>query len=243
MRIAAWAFVVCTVVSTIAIFVPAIEIEIHVGGKKLGKTEAMSLWQLNTSRDKLARFVETFRANKARKAGAKIADKIGSKLSGKLGSTARELRDGLEGVDSVKNEDIKTLGIVLSIATYTLLALELLILGVMFGDTVKGRFRKGRVIIALIAAFIAAGVTIALCIGLSIGADTGTSELGLSAVSLTTRAGTYLMPIGASLALVAAIVLLVQIVRTAGAVPPMAQPPPPTAPPPALPPPAGALPA
>jgi hypothetical protein len=230
------------VISTIAVFVPVIEF--HVGGKKLvGKTEAMSLWELNTSQEKLLNFLANFRENKARKAGAKIADKIGGKFGGKIGSTARDLRDSLEGVDSIKDEDVRTLGTILSVATYSLLALNLLALAILFGDTVKGRFRRWRVVIALIASFLTTGLTISLGLGFSFAADQGNVEIGRNL--LTTRAGVYMMPIAGTLAFIAAIVLLVQLIRASGSTRPMASAPPQQPPqqPPPPPPPAGPAPA
>jgi hypothetical protein len=222
-RIAAWAFVVCTTVATIAIFIPALEL--HIGGKRVGKTESLSLWDLNTSREKLASLVAGFRESKARKAGAKIAGKVADKLGSKA---ARDLRDSLEGVDTVSDSDVQTIGKVMSVATWTLLGLNLLALLVLFGDTVKGRFRKGRVIVAAIAAFLTTGITVALGIGFSQGASQGNAEIGRELLS--TRAGTYLMPLFAIAAFIASIVLLVQIVRASSVVPPMSPPPPPAGP-------------
>ncbi|MCW5806436.1 MAG: hypothetical protein KIT31_28995 [Deltaproteobacteria bacterium] len=227
MRIAAWAFVVCTAVSTIAIFIPAIEL--HVGGKRVGKTESMSLWDLNTSRDKLAALVASFRDSRVRKAGAKIAGKVADKVGGKLRDTARGVRDSLEGVDTVSDSDVKTAATVLSIATWTLLVLNLLALAALFGDTVKNRFRRWRAVLVTITTFFATGITIALGVGFSQAADQGNAELGRSL--LTTRAGTYMMPLATIAAFAAAIVLLVQLVRAGKpAAPPM--PPPPMPPPP-----------
>jgi len=202
-RIAAWAFVLCTVLGLLGVFVPCVGAE--GAGRLLGRRATLSLYQVEHDRAIVRRFFAAYAASSSRKLGEAIT----AALVPKLGAHAMHLDDAqsaMESLDQVQAGDVDT-GIHVFIAVFWgLLALQVIAIAIVFAGLMRESFGKGRLAAALVVAVVIAAIAIALHVGLRQAVWEANDEVDVTAFGLS--GGAYLLPAGAIGAVIAAVALL-----------------------------------
>jgi hypothetical protein len=208
-RIAAWAFVVCAVLCVVGIFVPAVELRLD-GGSVSRKT-SLSLYQLSTSRELVRGYLEAYKRAPGRKLGEGLAAALMPRVTRGVRGHLGDLRDAMSTLDDVDDKDVVTAGRILTATVWTLLALVAVMAGIVFSDTMRERYRRGRTIIVVAIALVVAVAAIAVMLAAREAVWQANDELGRDIVGVAF--GAYMLPVAALGALAAAIVQLVQLVR------------------------------
>ena len=210
MRIAAQAAVVCALACGLGVFLPAARLD--VGGRlALGPT-SRSFYQLGQSTDEVRGFLARYRQSTAKYVGSRALDKLAPRLPGRLQSPSRDVQDAIATLDELRDEDVKTVGTIAAATMWSLLALNLLVIALVFGT--DGRTRRLRVAAALAVSIVTAVVAVAVHAVFRIVVAEANAEVG-SAI-LTLRGGAYLMPLAAVASTVAVIAWFVSYVRIRG---------------------------
>jgi hypothetical protein len=210
-RSVAWLFVVCTVTSAVAVFLPNIEVE--VGGMHFGKRTTMTLYQINESRELVARWVAKYHRTGGHKIG-KIAGVLAPHIKGHAGDALDDASSAMELLDEVSDSQVQQGGQVFRVLILAFLAITGLQAALIFGELMRGAFRKSRVVLALVLAVLTTPVAVGLLVmsrGLVWEAN---DEIGYDVVTATI--GAYLIAIAAVIGLVCAIVLVARRGRDRG---------------------------
>jgi hypothetical protein len=202
-RVAAWVFVVATVVSAICLFVPSIQLTVK--GSTVGKKGQLSLYQAESNREVVRRLVVAYHKSSGRDMGVALVEAMTPKVGGKLRGYLSDARDAMDTLDDVTEDDARLVGWILFAVVWGGLALHLAQAALMFGDAVNGTFRRNRVIAGVVMSGFVALIAFALLAVSRNLVHQANDELGKSVVQL--GPGAYLMPI-ASLAAVAAAVVV-----------------------------------
>ena len=210
MRALAWAFIVATVVSAVGVFLPSFSAE-QVRGVSLGKHASLSLYQVTTKRELARAVVAANHAGARTPVGAAVLAVMSPRYAGKISSTLVDVGDASRTVDELGADDVGTLGTVLAVVVYGFLALHALVLALIFGDTIEDRFRRKRLIAALVVAVVVAGVAVAIYVISRTAVSEANAEIGVSVLRLGT--GAYMTTIAALVALASAVALLIKHVR------------------------------
>ena len=209
MRIAAWVFVVCAVLSITAIFVPAVELQLS--GGAISRKTSLSLYQLSTSRDLVRSYLRAYK----RAPGKKLGEGLAGALMPRVGKNVRghldDVRDAMTTLDDVKDSDVVLVGRILTATVWTLLVLLAVMAGLVFADTMRGTFRRRRAIAAASLGLITSAIAIVALLAVREAVWQANDELGRDLVA--TAFGAYMLPVTALGALAAAAVQLVQLVR------------------------------
>lgn len=208
-RIAAWAFVVCAVLSITAIFVPAVELQL--GGGAVARKTSLSLYQLSTSRDLVRSYLRAYKRTPGKKLGEGLAGALMPRVGKGLRGHLDDVRDAMTTLDDVDDRDVVLVGRILTATVWTLLALLAVMAGLSFADTMRGVFRRRRAIAAVALGLVTSAIAIAALLALREAVWQANDELGRALVA--TAFGAYMLPVAAIGALAAAVVQLVQLVR------------------------------
>lgn len=209
MRVAAWVFLVCTVLAASAAFLPSVEV--HVGGVALGRRASLSLYQMTTNRDFVRRLIVGYHRSSGKRIGGALIAVLGPRASGKLGGVIGDARDAMDTLDGVSDDDAKTLGTVLMIAIWSFLALHAVMAALVFAETMREGWRRGRIIAATAIAVVATGFAIATYLVTTQAVWEANDEVGRPLLDL--GAGAYLIPVAAVAGLGAMITLLILQIR------------------------------
>src|SRR5262249_52879392 len=122
-RVACWLFVVCAVVASIAMFVPAVQLE--VGGAAVSHRTAESIFQIDTNKGFARRVLARYRESR----GAHVGKQIMTHAMPHAGKTLRghldDVTSAMSTLDDVSDDDVKTVGTILTVVLWGFLALEL----------------------------------------------------------------------------------------------------------------------
>jgi len=215
-RVASWAFVLCAALVAIGVFLPSIDVQL--AGRAVSKRARLSLYAASTDRELVRKVIAGYHGNSKRHLGAAVLHKVTPRTSGRPRAALEDARDAMDTLDDVSDDDVRTAGTIFTIALWTLLGLDAVMAGLVFGDLMRGAYRRSRMIGALAASVVVAALAIALHLACREAVWEANDEVGHSALVLA--AGAYVLPIAAVAALVAAIVLVARrrpTARTAGA--------------------------
>jgi len=209
MRAFAWAFIVCTVLGAVGVFLPSVGV--RAGGVSLGRRASMSLYQATTRRDFARKLVIAYHHGAKTRIGGAVVAALSPKFAGRISSYFSDVGDAAKSIGEVADDDVDTVGRILTVTIWVFLALHAIMAAMVFGDAVEGTFRRRRIITALVVAVVVAAVAIAMHVVSREAVAEANDELGVGLLEL--GAGAYLTPIGALAALGSAIALLVAHVR------------------------------
>ena len=207
MRVASWFLVLCTVLGGVAVFFPNIRLD--VGGHILGKHSEISLYRISTDREMVRTMLAVYRHNRQRKLGDSLIHKVVPHLSDRLGKakgSLEDVRDAMDTLDDLTDDDLKTAGTIYTAAFWGLLGLQAALILLVFPAMFRGAAGRGRRVVALIVALLVA----VLAVGFHFGCREVVWEANdeFSHTILTLAPAAYLVPIAAVLALFASIALL-----------------------------------
>ena len=213
MRITAWAFVLCAVLGALGVFVPCLEVEL--GGAAVHKRTQVSLYTVSRDRDQVRALFATYHRSKVTRIGGKLIRAAAPRAGGRARAALGDARDALDTLDDVSDDDVHTAGIALVATLGTLLGLELVMTALVFGALMRGLYRRGRLIVTLLAALVVALLGVALHVGCRVAVWEANDEVGREVLALAPSA--YLLPLAALAGLVLAIVLVIRRPRESAA--------------------------
>jgi len=208
-RVVSGALAVCVLLALAAVFMPSLEARID--GVTFGRRGTMSLYKASTERALARRLFASYARSKGRRYGEALATALLPRVKSRLHAVVDDIGSAMSTLDEVTDDDVRTGGTVLVIAIWAFLGLELLLGGVVLGESLRDDPRRGRLIAAIAIALIAAAIAIALHLVCREAAWEANDELGTEVVAL--GIGAYVLPVASLGGLVAAIVLLVQRLR------------------------------
>lgn len=191
----------------LAVFLPAAQLTI--GGRLTQHRTSASFFELGRSQGAVEHFLKTYRQSTAKKIGAKVLDKVTPRLRGRAQSGAVDVQDALATLDSLRDEDVRTVGTIAAVTLWTLLGLNLALLALLYGVSVRSA--RLRIAAAALVALLAAAMGAAIYLVLRRVVDEANAELGANLLDL--RGGAYLIPIATSLAGLSVLVVVIDFIR------------------------------
>lgn len=210
MRVAAWAFVVCTLFGAIGVFLPSFELRVR--SQFLGRHTTLSLFQASNNREFARKMLYGYHRSSGKRVGAAVTAALMPRVGGRIKSHLDDVRDAMSTLDDVSDEDAKTGGTVLVITVWTLLFLHVLMAGLVFTDTARGVLRRGRVIAAAGVSVVVTVAAIAIHVVSRQAVWEANDEIGKSFVDL--GMGAYMMVVSAVGGLAAIAVVLAMLIRS-----------------------------
>lgn len=205
MRVASWVFVLCAVVIALGIFLPALAL--RPGGAVISKRAELSLHTISRDRHTMRRLLAAYHASSKRELGGRVIRSVVPRITGgKARAALEDARDAMDTLDDLSDDDVKTAGTALTITLWSLIGLEALLIALVFGELMRGTYRRGRHVLALIGAVLAAATAIALHLVCREAAWQANDEVGKTIVTL--GPGSYLMAAGGVVGLLSAVVLV-----------------------------------
>lgn len=201
-----WVFLVCAAFSAGAVFMPNIEIQL--GGTTLGKHMSLSLYETSMKRDEVRAFFSSYSKVHGKKKAEQLLGKLGSHLGKKVKSHIDDVKDAMETLDEVTDDDIQTVATILSITMWSFLALSGLMIALVFIEMMRLSVRRSRIIVGLVLSTITTAVAIGIHVTYRIVIAEANDELGGHPFALSV--GAYVLPIAAVAGLAALIVALVK---------------------------------
>ena len=210
MRIAAWAFVACTVLGIVGVFVPVVELRVE--GVAVIKKGALSLYQASNNSELVRRFISGYRKNSKKKYGAAILGALQPHARGKVKGNLDDVHDAMDTLDSVQDDDIVSGARVFKIGLWAFLSLHVIMGLVIFGSVMNGVFRTRMLAIAGACSLLVTAISIGIYWACGEAVFEANDELGVDFVG--TSIGALLIPIAAGLGLAAMTVLVVLWLKT-----------------------------
>jgi len=203
-RVASWVFVLCTALVAAGLFLPGLELELR--GAAVSKHTQRSLYKLASDRELARRLLASYRGSSHRRVGAEIARTVTPRLHGRARAALDDTRDAMNTLDAVSDDDVRTAGVVLTVTLWILLGLEAVMAALVFGELMRGSFRRSRHIAALIVALPATAIAIALHVACREAVWQANDEVGRTVMTL--GPGAHVVPAAGIAALFLAIVLV-----------------------------------
>jgi len=204
-RVAAWVFLLCTLLAGVGLALPSLEVTAR--ATVLGKPPSVSMLRLGTSRATVRRIATAYRQSSVRDAATALVASMGGRLAGRAVTSVADARSAFADVDRLVTQDADGVSLAVVIAVWVtlglLVAMGLLGLGVVVG----GGATRGRAGLMLACAVPVAIVGIGALIGARLAVVEVRAAIGLDVVGV--GAGAYLTAVCGVGALVAAIALLV----------------------------------
>ena len=209
MRIAGWIFVVSTVLGLAGVFLPSVEPT--VAGVGLGTRTSLSLYQLNSNRERVRRMIASYHRAPWHGLGQAVAGALIPKLGRHLGGALDDTAAAAATLDEVRDADVATAATVLRIVLWVFLALQATMLAIMFGQGLQARPRTRHIVGALVMSVLVTALAIALRLVLDEVVVEANDELGAHVVRLGVGAVlTQWASIAGLVAIVAALALHVR---------------------------------
>jgi hypothetical protein len=205
-RVAGWAFVLCAALVAIGVFLPSIDVQL--GGRAVTKRAQLSLYAASTDRELVRKLIASYHRSGKRQLGSELVRTVTPRASGRPRAALEDARDAMAALDGVSDDDARTAGTIFTVVLWTLLGLDAVMAGLVFGELMRGAYRRGRLIAALAASVVVAAIAVALHLACREAVWEANDEVGHTAVVLA--AGAYAIPVAAVAGLVAAIVLVVR---------------------------------
>lgn len=206
MRIASWVLIVSTMVAALGLFMPCLEVRLH--GAVVSKRTSLSLYSANKHEDLVRKLLSAYRGSSRRHLGAAAIDAAKAHVHGRLGGMLGDARDAMDTLDDISDDDVRTAGAALAITLWTFLGLSAALIALVFVETMRGNYRRSRLVIALVVTVVIAAAAIGLHVLLREVAFEANDELGSDTVQLAV--GAYLIPVAALGSVASAIALLVR---------------------------------
>ncbi len=203
MRIAAWTFIVLTALAAVSMLMPSIELEIR--GRAVSRDTSLSLYQAATNQELVGRFVVAYNESKAKQIGPAVVKALTPRVDGKLRSLLGDADDAMATLDGMNKDDADKLGMALAATVFTFIGMQILAIGLLFGDAIEGAVRRARVSLAIVVALLSAAIAIGIHVVERRIVSEANAELGVALAGL--GPGAYLLPLASLLALGAAIAL------------------------------------
>lgn len=200
-----FAFLAAALLCCVGLFLPAGQLDLT--GKSMIAPATISLYKLGKSDEAVQDFLHGYRSSTSKKVGRKVLDKVAPHLKGRVASDASDVQDAMAALDTIKDEDVHTVGKIAAGLFWSLLALNLLGAYLIIGAHPAGGRGRGRAIGALATSVVAAVLAIAIHFVLREVVAAANDEVDRDLLSL--RAGAYVIPVAAVLAVVAAIATLI----------------------------------
>ncbi|HZJ65831.1 MAG TPA: hypothetical protein VFD36_20110 [Kofleriaceae bacterium] len=206
MRVASWVFVLAAVVGAVGVFLPSIELQL--AGKAVSRRTQISLYTASRDRELVRKLVVAYHASSKRQLGGEVLRKVTPHVGGRVRGALDDARDAMDALDDTSDDDVRTAAIVFTAALAALLALDGLMILLVFPQLMRGAFRRGPLIAALAASVLAAAIAVALHVACREAIWQANDEVGRTTLALA--AGAYVIPLSALTGLGAAIALLVR---------------------------------
>jgi hypothetical protein len=209
-RIAAWAFVVCTVLGVVGVFVPVVELRVE--GVAVAKKGAISLYQASNNSELVRRFIAGYRKSSKMKYGAAILGALEPHAHGKVKGNLDDVHDAMETLDTVDDADLVSGARVFKIGLWVFLSLHVIMGLVIFTSVMENAFSRRRLAIAAACSVLVTAISLGIYWACGEAVFEANDELGVPFVG--TSVGTLLIPIAAVLGFVAMTALVVLRIRT-----------------------------
>lgn len=209
MRIEVFGVLACALLCCAAVFLPAAKLVPR--ERSLVRNDSISLYGLGQSKEEVRGFLTGYRDSRTRRVGAEVLGKVAPHLRGRVRAHADETQEAIAALDSIRDEDIETVGTIAAAAAWALLALNLVVAGLVIGADPAHRRGRGRAIAALVGTLVVVAIGLGIHVVLRLAVDSANAELSYPLFSL--RAGAYLIPAAAVGAAVASAALLLAFAR------------------------------
>ncbi len=210
MRIAAWAFVVCTLLGVASVFVPVVEL--RVSGVAVAKKGALSLYQASNNSELVRRFIAGYRKDSHKKYGAAILGALEPHARGKVKGNLDDVHDAMDTLDSVQDDDIVSGARAFKIGLWVFLSLHVIMGLIVFGSVMNSAFRPRTLAIAAVCSVLVTAISFGIYWACGEAVFEANDEIGVDFVGASI--GTTLIPVVATLGFVAMTVLVVLRIRT-----------------------------
>lgn len=204
MRLASWVFVIAAVLGAVGVFLPSVELQL--GGKSVSRRTRISLYTASHDRELVRRLIAAYHTSSKRKLSSDIVRTVSPRVGGRVRSVLEDARDAMDTLDDTSDDDVRTAGAAFTAALAALLALDAAMILLVFPSLMRGSFRRGPLIGALVASLLATAVAAALHVTCREAVWRANDEVGVTTVALA--AGAYVIPLAALVNLAAAITLL-----------------------------------
>ncbi len=208
-RVFAWIAIACAALAISGVFLPALDVRAE--GVRV-KRASLSLYRATRDREaarvllgRYARWGGKHYGEAAADAALKHAKAGASRLH------VDDARDAMSTLDELSDDDAREAGLAIAAVTWGFFALEAIVLALVFGDTMRGAYRRWRAHVAAALALVGAAVGVAVLVGAREAAWQANDALGAGALEAGT--GAYVIAIGAVGALAGAVALSVQLWR------------------------------
>ncbi len=207
MRAASQAFVLCTLLSVVGIFLPSVELRVSgVGGMLLGKRAELSFYTANTKRDVVRAMVASYHRAPGKGYGAAVAGALMPKVGKRTRSYLDDARSAMSTLDEINDEDLGTAATILNVTLWAVLALHLLMAAIVINEMRRPSDRRRRIAFALALSVIVTAVAVGMHLICREAVAAANDEVGARVLRL--GVGAYMMPLAALGTLGAAIAML-----------------------------------
>jgi hypothetical protein len=203
-RLASWVFVIAAVLGAIGVFLPSVELQL--GGTSVSRRTRISLYTASRDRDLVRRLIAAYHTSSKRKLSGDLVRTVSPRVGGRVRSVLEDARDAMDMLDDTSDDDVRTAGAGFTAALAALLALDAVMILLVFPSLMRGTFRRGPLIGALVASLLATAIAGALHLACREAVWRANDEVGVTTVALA--AGAYVIPLAALVNLAAAIALL-----------------------------------
>ena len=205
MRVAAWAFIVCTLLGVVGVFVPAVGLRTEVG--PLARRTSLSLWQASNDKELVRRFVASYGKSTSKRYGAALIRVLGPRAHGRVKSNLDDAHDAMETLDALHEEDVATGARAFQIALWVFLGLHAVMGFLIFSNLMDGRYRTRTLVLSILASVLVSATAIGIYWVCGAAVLEANDELGIDLV--TTRIGATLLPAATVGGLAALLVLAI----------------------------------
>lgn len=204
MRVASWVFVLAAVLGAVGVFLPGVELEL--AGKAVSRRTQLSLYTASRDRELVRKLVIAYHASSKRQLGGEVLRKVTPHVGGRVRHALDDARDAMDTLDDTSDDEVRTAGAVFTATLAALLALDGVMILLIFPQLMRGAYRRGVLVAALAASVLTAAIAVALHIACREAIWQANDEVGRT--TLVLAAGAYVIPLAALLGLGAAIALL-----------------------------------
>ncbi len=204
MRLASWVFVIAAVLGAVGVFLPSVELQL--GRKSVSKRTQISLYTASRDRELVRRLIAAYHTSSKRKLSGDIVRTVSPRVGGRVRSVLEDARDAMDTLDDTSDDDVRTAGAAFTAALAALLALDAVMILLVFPSLMRGTFRRGPLLGALVASLLATAIAGALHLACREAVWRANDEVGVPTVALA--AGAYVIPLAALVSFAAAIALL-----------------------------------
>jgi hypothetical protein len=201
-RIASWAFVLCTLLGVVAVFAPCIQLSI-------GDKRGVSIYKVQADRVLAQRFIVGY--GKHKKTSSAFVVALLPRTKGKAHDVLDDASDAMSTLDDVSEDDAKTAGKVLQTVVWSFLLLSVVGGGLVLRQVVQGDYRRGPTIAAAGITLLTSAIAIAIRVGCGEVVFEANDEIGKAAFELGW--GAWAMPAATLAALATGLALVVLTVR------------------------------